>query len=295
MKKKKLGEMLIRAGLITEAQLLNGLERQKNWGGRLGSNLVMTGAIKESVLLKFLSAQTGFREVNLTEMEISPKILSQVPQKVVEKFNLIPIRMRDKNTLIVALADPTDLNAIDQVAFITGHHIEPVITSYSAILHAINKYYLANSFVNSSNKEIVIGEDLNPAFTGISEQDDMENHGGRAALADPDLILFGDQSESEIPMPHAASGLDPIPDSQPKLEEEPSLNSDLLELGQSFQPPAAARPSTPVRKVPSNSNLGSFSMEQRLVGMYHLLLKKRLISEAELAEELMKLWSMGKL
>jgi len=293
VKKKKLGEMLTSSGLITESQLLNGLERQKSWGGRLGSNLVMIGALKESELLKFLSAQTGVKEINLSEIEIIPQILNKIPQKVVEQFNLIPVRMKGKSTLVVALADPTDLNAIDQVAFITGNNVEPVITSYSAILHAINKYYLSPQIYNSGNQEIMIGADSNIDMEGFTS-DQMENHGGRSAVADPDLILFGDQSESVFPPLEAPLGLDdlPVPDTQPKpIPTE--LDSDLMGMGNKQTQGAPA--GGPVKKVPSNSNLSSFSQEQKLIGLYHVLLKKRLVTETEISEELMRLWAMGKL
>jgi type II secretory ATPase GspE/PulE/Tfp pilus assembly ATPase PilB-like protein len=292
VKKKKLGEMLIQSGLITETQLLQGLERQKTWGGRLGSNLVMIGALKEGELLNFLSAQTGVKQINLAEIEISSAVLKKVPQKVVEQFNLVPVYMQDKSTLVVALADPTDLNAIDQVAFITGHNIVPMITSYSAILHTINKYYLSAQIDQPVRQEIKLGEE--PAVKEGFVADRMENHGGRAALADPDLILFGDQSEEvlmDLEPPPAIQPLPPI--SQPEISEEPELNQDLLRLDAT--PEARVKPVPQAQKIPSNSSLSSFSMEQRIIGMYHVMLKKRLITEAEIAEELMKLWALGKL
>jgi len=289
VKRLKLGEMLIQGGLISESQLLKGLERQKTWGGRLGSNLVMIGALKEETLLKFLAEQTGVKEIILSDVEIAPSILKKIPQKVVEQFNMIPVYMEDKSTLIVALADPTDLNAIDQAAFITGHHIKPVITSYSAILQAINKYYLSTSNYTSANQEILMDVPKPPKKEVGFVADNMERHGGRSAVADPDLILFGDQTADNPADLSPPGGLNPLPEPT-AAQPEPELNSDLINLNFEDDP----QPSQP-KRMPSNSSLESFSMEQRLIGMYHLLLKKRIITEAEISEELTRLWSLGKL
>lgn len=164
-KPKRIGEQLLEAGLINQSQLLKALERQKSWGGRLGSNLVLIGAIKEHDLMRFMAIKTGVREMNITDLEIAPDVVRKLPQKVVEKFHCLPVYIKDKKTLVLALADPTDLEAIDQVSFITGMNVEPVVASYSSILQAIHKYYfgfchqaLFNQNMIQTHQLLCIGE-----------------------------------------------------------------------------------------------------------------------------------------
>lgn len=278
---KRIGEQLIDAGLINESQLLRALERQRTWGGRLGSNLVMIGAIKESDLLRFLASKTRVRELDIADIEISPQIIKKIPRKVVEQFHLMPVYMKDKKTLVVALADPTDLNAIDQVQFITGLEVEPVITSYSSILQAIHKYYLGQDLRSSDRQEIVV-EEGETRF----EADDMRRHGGRPASSDPDLIIFGNQSGE--PVSQSA------PERVPQSAEE-DVGRPLFDFEKpAGEPEFLSAPPTPTA-VPNNADLEKFTDAQKLIGLYHVLLKKRLVTEGEIAQELTRLWSLGKL
>ena len=141
-KQKRLGEMLLGEGLISQSQLQRALKRQRQWGGRLGSNLVMTGAIRDCDLRRFLAVQTGTHEVDISEIEILPHILKKIPQKVAEQYCMVPIALKAENVLQVACADPTDERAIETVTRIAGHPLEPYITSYSSILRAIHRCYL---------------------------------------------------------------------------------------------------------------------------------------------------------
>ncbi len=263
-KQKKIGEQLLEAGLISEAQLLRALERQRNWGGRLGSNLVMIGALTEDALLKFLASKTGIQEMNISEIEINAQIIRKIPQKVVESFHIVPVYMKDKRTLVVAMVDPTDLNAIDEVRFITGLEIEPVITSYSSILQAIHKYYLGTQLRESPDREIMMDEGY-AAST-------MEDHGGVAAVDDPDIIIFGRQSEG------------PSEDDS-KSDSSFEFDTNATELSEVAAP----------APIPSTGDLDQFDQNQRLIGLYEVLLRKRIVTEAEIAQELTRLWSLGKL
>lgn len=286
-KPKRIGEELLAAGLINQNQLMKALERQRNWGGRLGSNLVLIGAIKEHDLMRFMALKTGVREMNVTDVEILPEVIRKVPQKVVEKFHVLPVYVKDKKTLVLALADPTDLEAIDQVSFITGMNVEPVVASYSSILQAIHRYYFGAQLREVQNQEITVQE-------GYREED-MEAHGGHGALGDPDLIIFGRQEgqpRQAGTAPIQAGGVPPAPreaDATPPapiVEAKPLFDFDMQSETAGFTSPAP---------LPDTSALDQFSDEQKLLGLMHVLIKKRLVSEAEIAQELTRLWSLGKL
>ena len=277
-KTKRIGEMLMEAGMISRAQLEGALARQKQWGGRLGSNLVLTGAIKGEDLRRFLASQTGVKEMDITRLNIHPEIIRKVPKKVVEQYSLIPLSMKDQHTLLVACLDPTDLNALDQVSFVTNHKVEPVIDSYHNIMAAIKKHY----GVDDTIEILGTGDHMNVSSG-------MEQHGGVEAPEDPDLIIFGRDAE-----PRQAKA--PAPAPVPPRPPEPEVDEFTLDFEPSWANSAPAPAPAPARKAPTPSGgSNQFTMEQKLLAMYHLLIKKGIISEAEIDKELVRLWSLGKL
>jgi type IV pilus assembly protein PilB len=137
---EKLGELLLKEKIITPEQLKRAIEEQKITGGRLGSTMVSMGILKEQELVNFLSKQYGVPAVNLREYDLDPSIVKLVPQEVCEKYSLIPIN-RVGSTLIIAMADPSDIFAIDDVKFLTGLNVEAVIASEAAIREAIAREF----------------------------------------------------------------------------------------------------------------------------------------------------------
>ncbi|MCX7771044.1 MAG: type IV-A pilus assembly ATPase PilB [Proteobacteria bacterium] len=137
---EKLGELLLKERIITPDQLKRAIEEQKISGGRLGSTMVSMGILKEQELVNFLSKQYGVPAVNLREFEIDPNIAKLVPQEICEKYSLIPIN-RAGSTLIVAMADPSDIFAIDDIKFLTGFNVEAVVASEAAIREAIDREF----------------------------------------------------------------------------------------------------------------------------------------------------------
>ena len=136
----RLGELLVRNKLIDEKQLAKALEEQKASGGRLGASLTKLGFLKEEDLAAFLSRQYGVPSINLNEFEIDESVIKLVPADVVQKYQLIPVN-RAGSTLIVAMADPSNIFAIDDIKFMTGYNVEVVVTSEASIKTAIDKYY----------------------------------------------------------------------------------------------------------------------------------------------------------
>jgi type IV pilus assembly protein PilB len=136
----KLGELLVKSNLITPEQLRQAIDEQKRSGGRLGANLTKLGYIEEGELTSFLSKQYGVPSINLSTFEIDPEVIKLVPKDVADKHNVIPIN-RAGATLIIAMSDPLDMYAIDNIKFLTGYNVEVVVASDEAIHTAIENYY----------------------------------------------------------------------------------------------------------------------------------------------------------
>jgi len=137
---QKLGELLVRENLITPAQLQQALEEQKKKGGRLGANLTRMGFLEEEELADFLSKQFGVPSINLSEFQIDMEVIKLVPEEQARKHNLIPIN-RAGATLVVAMADPSNMFAVSDIEFLTGYKAEVVVAPENAITDAIDKYY----------------------------------------------------------------------------------------------------------------------------------------------------------
>ncbi len=136
----RLGELLVREHLISPQQLQKAQESQKKNGGRLGYNLTTLGFIGEKELTKFLSKQYNVPSIDLNEFDIDPDVIKLIPKEVVEKHQVIPVN-RAGSTLIVAMSDPTNIFAVDDIKFLTGYNIEPVVAAEASIIKAIEKYY----------------------------------------------------------------------------------------------------------------------------------------------------------
>jgi len=142
MQSSRLGEILVKNNLITKEQLAKALEEQKLSGGqmRLGTVLIKQNAISDQNLTSFLSKQYGVPAVNLSDYDIDPAVIKVIPQEVVQKYQLIPVN-RAGATLIVAVSDPSNLFAIEDIKFMTGYNVEMVVASEVDIKSAIDKHY----------------------------------------------------------------------------------------------------------------------------------------------------------
>lgn len=136
----RIGELLVKNGLITMEQLARAVEEQKKHGGRLGGILVRLGFVNEKTLVEFMSRQFKIRTLELGKVEIQPELIKLVPASLAKKFLLIPVQ-RVGATLTVAMSDPTQLVALDDIKFMTGYNIEPVLVSEGELLEAIRRYY----------------------------------------------------------------------------------------------------------------------------------------------------------
>lgn len=173
--KKKIGEILIEAGLIDELQLSSALGEQRQWGGRLCSILLKMRFVDEKAIASVLEKQIGQDCIPLEGREIPPGALKKVKFDLAKKYCIIPLNF-DKGTLTIAMSDPTDLKTIDDLGFILGLRIKPVLALESGIKNAIaqhyegiaseGKIYKGNTEDSAGDMEIVrIGtEKLSPAL-----------------------------------------------------------------------------------------------------------------------------------
>ncbi|MFC1890206.1 type II secretion system protein GspE, partial [Thermodesulfobacteriota bacterium] len=135
----RLGQLLIRDGLINEIQLQKAVEEQKLNGGLLGSNLVKLEFIDEKVLLEFISGLYRVPMINLEEVDVDTSLLELIPLDIIQKHNILPVS-RSGSTLVLAMVDPSNIFAIDDVKFLTGYGVDVVATTENDVKEAINKY-----------------------------------------------------------------------------------------------------------------------------------------------------------
>src|SRR4051812_29650746 len=136
----KLGEILVRENLLSAQQLRDALDYQRNHGGRLGFNLVKMGLVSDDMITAVLSRQYGVPSVNLELFDIEPSVIRLIPQEVAQKYSVLPLS-RVGATLTLAMVDPTNVFAMDDIKFMTGLNIEPVVVSEASVQDAIAKYY----------------------------------------------------------------------------------------------------------------------------------------------------------
>ena len=138
--KARIGELLIKERRITVAQLEQALIYQKVNGGRLGLNLVKLGFIKEEEILGLLSTIYGVASINLARFEIAPDVLRLIRGETANRYQIVPLAKRG-TTLTIATTDPTNSFALDDIKFLTGFDVEPILASDEAMANAIAKYY----------------------------------------------------------------------------------------------------------------------------------------------------------
>ena len=136
----KLGEILVRENLISAQHLREALDYQREHGGRLGYNLVKMGLVTDDMITAVLSRQYGIPSVNLDLFQIDDSVLRLIPQEAAQKYSVIPLS-RVGATLTLAMADPTNVFAMDDIKFMTGLNVEPVVVAEVSIQQSIAKYY----------------------------------------------------------------------------------------------------------------------------------------------------------
>ncbi|MEL6546482.1 MAG: ATPase, T2SS/T4P/T4SS family, partial [Myxococcota bacterium] len=167
----RLGELLVRENIINIEQLQKAQEEQKRGGGRLGSQLVKMGMIEENDLLNFLSKQYHVPSINLDDFEIESDIIRLVSEEVAHKHQVLPVH-RAGSSLVIAMADPSNIYAIDDVKFLTGYNVEVVVASESQIADSLEKYYKQEEEDDAATyDDIVSGFDDGDIEFGVDDDD----------------------------------------------------------------------------------------------------------------------------
>jgi type IV pilus assembly protein PilB len=146
----RLGEILLKESLITQDQLEKALEFQRSNGGKLGSCLTKMGFITDDDITGVLSRQYGVPSINLKYYEIDPNVIKLIPQDTALRYQVIPLS-RVGSVLTIAMTDPTNVFAMDDIKFMTGFNVEPVVASESAIGESISRFYGGSA---SSHEEL---------------------------------------------------------------------------------------------------------------------------------------------
>jgi type IV pilus assembly protein PilB len=145
----RIGELLLKEKRITPEQLQEALKAQRRNGGKLGNNLVTLGYVKDEEITALLSKQYGVPAIALDQFEIDPAVLRLVPVETAQKYHVLPLS-RAGATLTIAMTDPTNVFAMDDIKFMTGYNVEPVVASEAAVVDAIARYYGSAAVSNGS-------------------------------------------------------------------------------------------------------------------------------------------------
>lgn len=287
---KRLGEMLVETGLISAGQLQEALKYQRMAGGRMGGNLVQLGFISEDVLMDFLAQQTGVPRVNPQALtKLSKDVLKRIPHRLADQLTILPISFGEHKSLVLAMADPSDLNAIDSARFASGLSIEPVVASHSILKKAIAEAY-RNLDTGGRSGAIEVGSPANldeglpvsfqfdalpmeisrapmpNARTGFPVKDPFFD-GAITSLAKDPFGLFGD---SEMPDPGLAS---------------PPANLDMPKL----------ITSRALTQAPAGSLVESFDTRVLVLGLIKILQKRGILNDDELQKFIANLVDSGEI
>ncbi len=183
----KLGQLLLDSGIITSGQLKKALELQSDEGGRLGYHLVQISAVTEEDLNKFLARQQSIESCNLDESDIPRDVLDLIPSEIARRYEVVPLE-KDGRTLVVAMTDPHNLFAIDDLRFSLGMEVEPHICASSMVRRALTKFYPDGEAI------VPVSEDIVPAADGETSIVDASRGEGAPPTTDEGVeMLIGDE------------------------------------------------------------------------------------------------------
>src|SRR5579872_1582738 len=183
---QRLGDLLVREKVINNDQLEKALKAQKETGGRLGSVLVKLGFLSDEEVTNFLSRQYGVPAINLQFFEIDPNVVKLIPHETARKHQILPLS-RVGASLTIAMVDPTNVFAMDDIKFMTGFNIEPVVASESSIMERIDRAYA------TPEDE---AENLDDIMASMGDEADVELQAEAEELATSDL----EKSAEEAPI-----------------------------------------------------------------------------------------------
>jgi type IV pilus assembly protein PilB len=205
----RIGELLLKEKRITPAQLQEALNYQKTNGGKLGCNLVKLGFVKDEEITALLSKQYGVPSINLTQFEIDPSVIKLIPAETAHKYQIVPLS-RSGATLTIAMTDPTNVFAMDDIKFMTGYNVEPVVASETAVTDAIQRYFALGGRAPTAGKAAAgvesKGADLSNAATLEMVSKALEE----TALDDDDVEVLEELEQIDVASLERQSGEAPV-------------------------------------------------------------------------------------
>jgi type IV pilus assembly protein PilB len=177
----KLGEILVRENILTPQQLREALDYQREHGGRLGFNLVKLGLVSDDMVTAVLSRQYGVPSVNLDLFDVDASVIRLIPREVADKYSVLPLS-RVGATLTLAMVDPTNVFAMDDIKFMTGLNIEPVVVSEAGVQEAIEQYY-------GGSREIELASMVEATLAGSNGNGHANGNGNGFAMASDAVSL----------------------------------------------------------------------------------------------------------
>jgi type IV pilus assembly protein PilB len=184
---KKIGELLKEAGLIDDFQIQSALSHQRNWGGKMGAILIEMEFIREDDLARVIAEKLHIPYINLFEPEIPEAVLKTIKADVAKKYHVIPVK-KEAGSLVLAMLDPLDIEAIDAIRFATGLNIKPSLALDSEIRDAIKKYYDHEEVVRKQAKTLFHQKTQSPGKMEIIRGSDLiAEKSGEPEAASPHL------------------------------------------------------------------------------------------------------------
>ena len=179
----RIGELLVREKMLSLQQLQQAQDEAKRTGKRLGATLARLGYVDDQRLTQFVAKQYSLPSIDLSQIEIDQAVLKLVPREICEKHQVIPVR-RNGPTLIVAMADPSNIYAIDELKFLTQYNIEPVVASEGMVEQALSRYYDKGPNLDEMVNDL--GDIDNVDYASTSDENvnvvDLENQAGEAPV-----------------------------------------------------------------------------------------------------------------
>src|SRR5262245_28854552 len=222
----KLGDLLLKSKLITQELLEAALKLQREEGGKIGEALVRVGAVSEGDITETLSQQFGVPSIDLAHFEIDPAVVKVVPGEVARKYGVLPVN-KTGATLTIAMGDPTNVFAMDDIKFMTGYNVEPVVASEMALRKAIDRHY-------GTPRSVVLKEKARPTTStptfNATDAASLDDVMASSALTADDMaaVGLGEINMDEITGVEAGADVDVI-----KGEEGEEI--DLVNLAKSSE------------------------------------------------------------
>ncbi len=174
----RIGELLLKEKRISPEQLQEALNYQRQHGGKLGFNLIKLGYVKDDEITALLSKQYGVPSIALGQFDVDAAVVKLVPAETAQKYQIVPLS-RSGATLTIAMTDPTNVFAMDDIKFMTGYNVEPVVASETAVIEAIQKYYDQGTGSGSASSALEVAsralEEMPTLGDGVGDVEVLED------------------------------------------------------------------------------------------------------------------------